>query len=285
MKGASLSIFTDCQSALAIARGEAVAHAGGIAAALGHVASCCRAAATSELVLQYVPGHAGDIGHEIADVIAKAAADGESFGGVLWNSPGDVPWWAGHGFLWSWAAVVCRWAKGDDALPPPTSVDLAENRHLAGLSADAILRPFLPKAESRPGLSSTGKLWFRLVSYNALSLATAKKGPVEEGLAFQPARPALLAAQLDRAGIHCAAIQEARAEEGHLVTRYCSGSAKGHFGVELWFRKNFPVLRFSPDCLCCSVFGSTPARSPLPAGELSDRFCLASRATQRYQRA
>ena len=57
---------------------------------------------------------------------------------------------------------------------------------------------------------------------------------------MRPARAALLAAQLLEAGVHVAAIQEARTVEGQLATgkfwRFCSGADRGHFGVELWFR-------------------------------------------------
>ena len=67
------------------------------------------------------------------------------------------------------------------------------------------------------------------------------------GLAFSAGRPALLAASLDKADIQVAAIQEARTEAGFLRTsgflRFSSGSEVGCFGVELWFKDGFPLLR------------------------------------------
>ena len=85
-----------------------------------------------------------------------------------------------------------------------------------------------------------------MASYNALSLAVDRKSG-EEGLAMRPARAALLAAQLLDADIQVAAIQEARTAEGQLSTgmywRFCSGDDRGHFGVELWFRKDHHWFR------------------------------------------
>ena len=112
-QGTAFSVYSDCQSALDIARGDTVAHADGIATILGHVAGCCRAASTAELSLSYSPGHAGVLGNEIADVTAKAAALGIAMGSIVWQLPTEPSWWSGHGFLWSWAAV-CRWPQEID---------------------------------------------------------------------------------------------------------------------------------------------------------------------------
>ena len=120
-------------------------------------------------------------------------------------------------------------------------------RHHAGLSESDLVRPFLPQTVDAQGDDSLGSLAFRVASYNALSLAPERKTG-EEGLAFRPARAALLADQLRQAGVHIAAIQEARTEEGQISTgeyfRFCSGADRGHFGIELWFRKDFEILSF-----------------------------------------
>ena len=113
------------------------------------------------------------------------------------------------------------------------------------LRPEQLVRPFLPEAQVLEVVQS-GLLSVRFATYNALSLATDKRGASCEGLAFVPARPALLASQFEAAGVTCAAVQEARTEEGWLCTgpfmRYCSGSDKGHFGVELWFHSKPAIL-------------------------------------------
>ena len=151
---------------------------------------------------------------------------------------------------------MCRWAKGDDALPLPSPLGspLYGDRHNGGLTAEGLIRPFISEAAQPPEVSC-GRIRLRAASYNALSLATDRTGPCAEGLAFQPGRPALLAKQLQAARVDFAAIQEARTDEGFLVTepflRYCSGSVKGHFGVEVWFRRGHKI--------CCSTDGEGQA--------------------------
>ena len=108
LQGADLTIMSDCQSALAIARGDVAVKSSGIARVLGHVASCCEEVASGGLHLCYVPGHKGSVGNEIADRVAKAAAAGFPVGSLAWFRQGDPPWWADDGALWAWAGVVTR---------------------------------------------------------------------------------------------------------------------------------------------------------------------------------
>ena len=237
LQGADFTIMSDCQSALAIARGEVAVKSTGIARVLGHVASCCAEVASGGLHLCYVPGHKGSVGNEIADRVAKAAASGSAVGSLVWTRQGDPPWWADDGAMW---------AGGDDALPSPLTGDLTSARHHDGLSAADIVAPFSAEGASVTDVCCKGVISCRIASYNALSLAVDRKSG-EEGLAMRPARAALLAAQLLDAGIQVAAIQEARTAEGQLSTgqywRFCSGDARGHFGVELWFRKDHHWFR------------------------------------------
>ena len=58
-QGEPFSIMSDCQSALAVARGEVAVQTYGIARILGHVAGCCRDVARGGPNLCYVPGHGG----------------------------------------------------------------------------------------------------------------------------------------------------------------------------------------------------------------------------------
>ena len=262
-RDAPIQIFSDCQSAIAVANGEVALRVAGVAQILGHVAGCCREVANFGPSIAYIPGHRGCIGNELADLAAKSAAEGHLLGDISWTVPQDPGWWSNQGVLWSWAGIVCRWARGDDALPPPLGQPLATFRHADGLTVTDMVRPFLAEKQGGNDRSRKGLLSIRVASYNALSLAGDSKAGENEGLSFKPARPALLASQLAAAQIQVAAIQEARTDEGQLNTggflRFCSGSVKGHFGVELWFRDGHKLVTFgqSRDCVAFDVAAFT----------------------------
>ena len=248
LRGKPLTIFSDCQAALAIAQGEAAIHSGGVAKILGHVAGCCKDVADSGPFFVYVPGHRGVMGNEFADIVAKGAAQGDNFNLLSWQISHDPGWWSVHGALWSWAGVVCRWSKGDDALPSPLAGSLTDGRPLGEPVPTAAVLPFMPPIVEGRENDSPGNIHLRMVSYNALSLMAGKHQREDEGFAYKPAKPALLAQQLLDAGIHCAAIQEARTSVGALHSanffRFCSGACSGHLGVELWFRKHHKLISF-----------------------------------------
>ncbi|CAE7706653.1 unnamed protein product [Symbiodinium sp. CCMP2456] len=208
--------------------------------------------------LQYTPGHAGVLGNELADLAAKSAVAGCPLGELNWHVAADIDWWGHQGALWSWCSVVLGWAMGDDALPSPVGDRLNHERDHGGLSPAEIVQPFAPEVSSNEVAVAQGLLHLRVASYNALSLATEKTRVVDEGIAFQAARPALLASQLEKAGVCCAAIQEARTAPGHLVTgpflRYCSGSARGHLGVEMWFLKGHAFVTAASGVACHVAF-------------------------------
>ena len=242
------SILSDCQSAIDIAQGLSAIRTAGIAQVLGHVAGCCQSLAGGNISLRHVAGHSGLVGNELADLCAKSAAKGRDLGTLAWDVDGGPDWWQGGGYLWSWCGVVCRWAMGDDALPPPLGSDLSTGRDLHADVHPDVLQPFLPDPARCLNADQlfSAQLCLRMASYNALSLAGESTGQKDESLAFRPARPAMLASQLEAHGVHCAAIQEARTQEGFLYTgsflRYCSGGQKGHLGVELWFRRDHRLV-------------------------------------------
>ena len=245
-RGAGFSLLSDCQAAIEIARGNASVRLGGIASILGHVAHCCRVLSDDRIIFDHIPGHSGIIGNEIADIAAKSAARGTPLGHLVWLKDGHPDWWAQDGVLWSWCSVVCQWAQGDDALPPPTGEALSVCGRCEGLVPEAVLAPLTgtPRIEGVHGVADTW-LNLRAASYNALSLSGERRSQPDEGLAMVPARPALLARQLEEHGVGWAAIQEARTPVGFVHTggflRFCSGGLKGHLGVELWFRSGYPL--------------------------------------------
>ena len=87
LQGEAFTILSDCQSALAIAQGEAAVKSTGVARILGHVAGCCRDVAKIGPFFEYIPGHQGSTGNEIADKLAKAAAVGVTAGPLNGCSP------------------------------------------------------------------------------------------------------------------------------------------------------------------------------------------------------
>ncbi|CAE7819601.1 unnamed protein product, partial [Symbiodinium sp. KB8] len=218
--GTSLSIFSDCQSALSIAKGETAVSTDGVAQVLGHVAGCCRDVAFEGPHLLYVPGHQGATGNELADKLAKAAAAGHAAGRIAWNRPGDPDWWHHNGVKWAWAGVVTRWSKGDDALPSPVDADLSANRHHGDHEQEDFLAPFLPS----PAVAS-GE--FRVVgtchleSYSIRALMDLCTAPQRS---FDPTRLCLLAAFVE-VDLDVKAI----ANPVNQVTEYLQTSLSRHF--------------------------------------------------------
>ena len=105
-----------------------------------------------------------------------------------------------------------------------------------------------------------GKFSLRVCSFNVLSLnSLSLEGSAADGLAYQPARPTLLADGLRAAGVHVALLQETRTEEGFLRTqgylRFASGAASGTLGIEVWLAEDHPLLvpPKGPGRLCLSL--------------------------------
>ena len=245
-------VRSDCFSAIEIAAGRARSSGEGVAGVLRHVGSFSRAASRCPPVLEHVRGHAGCLFNEIADVAAKLAADGHDLG-VFAKPEGDDPlWWAHNGRALDWAGLVCQCASNNPCLPAlgaSSKLCLSD----AGLSPIQLIEPFLPFVRTEAGDERrTGSLRLCLATYNVLSLCgRAFQDDRTAGLAFAPARPAILATALHACGVSVAGVQEARTEEGRLITegflRICSGATKGQFGVELWFKVRCPIVTCDGD--------------------------------------
>ena len=240
-------IRSDCFSAVEIAAGRARSSDSGVAGLLRHAGSFGRTATRYPPVIEHVRGHAGCLFNEIADVAAKLAANGHDLGVLASPAEAGTFWWSHHGRALDWAGLVCQCAATHPCLPK-LGTNAPSCHSNAGLTPLQCIEPFLPFVSSETGDERrTGSLRLRLATYNVLSLCgKAFHDNNTAGLAFAPARPAILAAALHACGVSVAGIQEARTAEGRLTTegflRICSGAVKGQFGVELWFKVNCPVV-------------------------------------------
>ena len=242
-----VAVCVDCTAALGIASGQVAGQSHGIAGILRSISSFARAAASHAPVFQHIRGHQGSLFNEIADVVAKRAADGIYHGG--WTDFPYTPplWWDNGGRAFDWAGLILQCIKGHPGMPqvgraltPPTES--------AGLSRLQCIEPFMPFCSQPQQVGeAAGTLQLILATYNVLSLSgSAFADNCQAGLAFAPARPAILASTFHSSGVTVAGIQEARTEAGRLntdgFTRFCSGADKGQFGVELWFKTGHTVV-------------------------------------------
>ncbi|CAE7264709.1 unnamed protein product, partial [Symbiodinium sp. KB8] len=138
-----------------------------------------------------------------------------------------------------WAATVLRSLQGDPGLPPINGEDLGRNCDHAHLSASELIQPFVPEGalsdtcdrpiqESAEPVDSSYRasegvqlFALRAVTFNVLSLGKPKDArpdsEVTQGLAYQPARAALLADQLLGQNIHVAFLQAGHSTPDHVA--------------------------------------------------------------------
>ncbi|CAE7215539.1 unnamed protein product, partial [Symbiodinium sp. KB8] len=242
-------IRSDCQAALGIPLGTHLAVETGPAAALQGIAGLARSFSKYPPKFSYIPGHKGYLGNEFADKLAKLAARDCFVGGGLWRSPYEPVWWAEGGLALKWCGVALKAQEGNPTLPPPGLTDGTACTSSIGLEGTQVVDPFLPATGTGPSAGSGwGLLRIRFCSFNTLSLnSVTLEGTAAEGLAYKPARPALLAECLHRAGVQVAFLQETRTEVGVIRTksfiRFCSGAESGTLGTEVWVRDGFPCIR------------------------------------------
>ena len=242
---------SDCKSAIGVFNGAYSAEPGSFAATLRGMGIFVRAFAPHPPACTYTPGHAGSLGNELADRIAKAVARRQVCGHLAWSRRGAAAWWQSGGNVLSWCSLLVTSLRGS-VVYPRLGEDLPPCGDNLGLDSRQLVQPFLPEAASASPTEDTGA-WGTfsvcVCSFNVLSLnSLTVEGTAADGLAFQPARPTLLADRLLAAGAQIAMLQETRTEAGVHRTqgylRYASGALKSTLGVEIWVREH--SLLFTP---------------------------------------
>eukprot|EP00439_Symbiodinium_sp_Y106_P003323 s6464_g1.t1 len=264
--------LSDCVAALGAAAGTCAYQLAGLPQATSSAHALHGQVCPAGGIFQHVPGHCGILGNEIADRLSKRGAHlrelscGLVLSEVLWQS-----WLGWGGRRLAWAAIALRSMLGDPAVPPLNAPLHHDTACHGGLSPQQLLDPFVPprafqaarsaeasdspnsceamQADGQP--SAVHRLTLGFATYNVLSLGRPtedRTGPKTDdaGLAYQPARAALLAEQLQRRGVHVAFLQETRADEGlssvGAFLRYASGAIRGQFGTEIWLRSGYQPL-------------------------------------------
>ena len=273
------TFLSDCTSAIGAAEGSMAYASGGFAQAMASSHHFRRQTCGQPDLYLHISGHAGVVGNELADRASKMGSDGpEIFCGLLLE-PTEVKFWLGSGGQkLPWAATTIRSLSGDSTLPPINALDMGGNQNHSTLQPRELLAPFVPEGvfdapvpepvvlQVDNGMSPPLLAFsLRLVTYNVLSLGkpadAAPNVEVTQGLAYQPARAALLAEQLHEHGIHVAFLQETRAEEGSsrvgAFLRYASGANRGQYGTEIWFRDQYSRLGQEAQRQCANQFDRT----------------------------
>ncbi|CAE7700393.1 unnamed protein product [Symbiodinium sp. CCMP2592] len=261
-----VSFLSDCTSAVDIARGAAAYEPGGIGQAMRNTFDFRRTIFVQPDTVEHIPGHAGHFGNELADRLSKHGALSLKPSCGLALSDSLLRLWLVEGArLLPWAATAIRSNLGDPALPRLNSEWLGQDTNHFGLSTRQLFEPFLPigacsvrlqggptpsvaEASTMQAAAPVTCTQLTLATFNVLSLNDGFGGPasgqvVGEGLAMQPGRAQMLAAQLDDHHIHAACLQETRCDSGTYhcgrYLRFCSGGLRGQWGVEWWFKDGF----------------------------------------------
>ena len=260
--------LSDCVAAVGVAAGTMTFQTGGVAQAAASAHHFRRQLCCQADVYHHIPGHQGFVGNEIADRASKVGAGMATLSCGLNLDPTSLGFWLGHGATkLPWAATAICSLRGDVGLPPINCPDIGDNLNHASLRPADLIRPFVPEgmldadsdqdalsseyhADRPSGLIACPQLFsLRITTFNVLSLGKPKDArpevEVTQGLAYQPARAALLAAQLRAHNIQVAFLQETRADPGSTrvgeFLRFASGAERGQFGTEIWVRDQHEV--------------------------------------------
>ena len=253
----------DCTAALEAAAGRCTFQLAGLPQAMCSVHAFAQQLTGNADFYHYTPGHSGILGNEIADVASKFAARHLRISCGVTAALDTLQAWLSDGApLLPWAAVAIQSICGSPDMPPLNTDIVGDNSYHQGLTNSQLLDPFLP-LQALPGTPKpqepAERLAFSLrlvcASFNVLSLGQKAD---DEGLAYKPARAALLAQQLCYHNVQVAMLQETRCQEGFSLVgpflRFASASIRGQFGTEVWVRQDHPLLTpisggCAPECL------------------------------------
>ena len=278
-----LVFLSDCVAAVGVAAGSMTFQSGGVAQATASAHHMRRQLCSNTDCYKHIPGHRGIAGNELADRASKAGANQEALFCGLNIGPAVLEFWLSHGAKkLPWATTVVCSLRGDAGLPPINCIDVGNNLDHANLRAVDLIQPFVPEgvfdAQVRSGASANApeaasngsavgyqQFVLRAATFNVLSLGKPKDAKpdfeVTQGLAYQPARAALLADQLLTHNIQVAFLQETRADPGATrigkFLRFASGANRGQFGTEIWVRDQHEVLAYPDHALPGARFDKT----------------------------
>ena len=200
-----VAMLSDCVSAIGIYQGHFAGANDGVAVALRSFGIFGRELSPHPPRAAHVPGHRGHLGNEIADRLARSAAMGRCCGYLQWSADQQQPWWLSTGSPLGWAGVALSCLSATGVYPPPSTGGLPPCTQLSGLDPTQLVAPFLPPtalSDRGPTRGNWGHFSLRVCSFNVLSLnSLALEGTAADGLAYQPARPTLLADSLRAAGV------------------------------------------------------------------------------------
>ncbi|CAE7805203.1 Shprh [Symbiodinium sp. KB8] len=293
---ATIHFRSDCQAALAAIAGQVHGSPDTCAMFAINARTLRAQVAGPHDSFQYVEGHAGVLGNEIADLLSKFGARSKGVSHGLVRDADVVRFWLrSGGNLLAWAGLAIQSLRGNAEAPPLCDADLGQETDQAGLSPLDLLRPFVPPGLcpdglAQPSFEAAAHLVYRLdlclASFNALSLLPPRlegmpSASVEVGLAFQTGAAAILERQLHAHGVQLAFLQETRCPEGTLHTgryrRLCSGAVRGQRGSEIWILDEAKPLRTADgnswplSATRATVLHSDPRRliARIPCGPLS----------------
>ena len=248
-----VSILSDCVVAIGIAEGTAGQFRGlDLAANCRHVMQAVKARAPQDNIrIHHVRSHAGHVGNEAADHLAKASCRAAPRF-VVWRDHPICIFLQREWLAWLWVYIATlrnptHWPRQigetleDPALPAPPLPTPKECAAMLGLKGSSSVDGASPSAEAHVEAS------FLTVNVQSLCSEPVSNSSVESPQGF-PGKAGLLREQLAEWQVGVVAMQETRAPKNETIQsqshiRFCSArDDQGSYGTELWFSKLVPFI-------------------------------------------
>ncbi|CAE7485058.1 unnamed protein product [Symbiodinium sp. CCMP2592] len=114
-----VTLRSDCQSAIGVFQGCFVGAPCGVAAVLRSLGLFALEFSPHPPQAAYVAGHSGCLGNELADCLARSAAQASPCGCLRWSPDGAKPWWFQDGHSLGWAAIAVANLSANAMYPGP----------------------------------------------------------------------------------------------------------------------------------------------------------------------